>query len=119
MVDTTQAALGFAAVGAEPRIEVILALVRAGPDGLLISELQQRLGIPASTLAHHIRLLATAGLMVQERRGRTTICRPNFEVLEELAAFLLRECCIERNVAIENGSGDGPKVPSLNGCAQT
>lgn len=111
MISITQAAQGFAAVGAEPRIEVMLALVRAGPDGLLISDLQQRLGIPASTLAHHIRFLAGTGLMVQERQGRTTVCRPNFELIEELAAFLLRECCIDRKVTLET-----LKKETLPGC---
>lgn len=89
------AAQGFAAVGSEPRLEVVLALVRAGPDGLAIGEIQQRLDIPASTLAHHIRFLSAAGLVTQEKNGRSIINRAVYDQLEALAGFLLQECCLD------------------------
>ena len=87
------ASQGFAAVGSEPRLSVVLALVRAGPQGLAIGEIQSWLALPASTLAHHLRFLTAAGLIVQEKHGRTVINRANFERLEALGQFLLRECC--------------------------
>jgi DNA-binding transcriptional ArsR family regulator len=96
MLTAHDAAKGFDAVGAPARVEVLLTLVRAGPDGLLIGELQRRLEIPASTLAHHLRILHNAGLISQERQGRTTTCRPNFAAIEDLAAFLMKECCVDR-----------------------
>ncbi len=89
------AAQGFAAVGSEPRLAVLLALVKAGRDGLTVGEIQSRLAVPASTLAHHIRALATAGLVDQEKRGREIICRASFGEIEALADFLLRECCAD------------------------
>ena len=49
-----EAAQGFAAVGSEPRLEVLLALVKAGHQGLSIGTIGERLGIPLSTLAHHL-----------------------------------------------------------------
>ncbi len=90
-----EAAQGFAAMGSEPRLDVLLALVRAGRDGLTVSEIQERLGVPASTLAHHLRFLAAAGLIEQERRGRTVVNRAAYERIETLVDFLLRECCSE------------------------
>lgn len=90
-----EAAQGFAAVGSEPRLEVLLALVRAGHDGLTVGEIQERLQVPASTLAHHLRFLAAAGLIEQERLGRSVINRARFEHIESLAGFLLQECCVE------------------------
>ena len=87
------ASRGFAAVGSEPRLEVVLALVRAGHDGLSIGDIQERLAIPASTLAHHIRYLSDAGLVVQEKQGRSVINRAAYDQLEALAGFLLHECC--------------------------
>lgn len=104
MMSKQEAARGFDAVGAVPRVEVLQALVRAGPEGLVIGELQSRLGIPASTLAHHLRVLSSAGLIQQERSGRTTVCRPDFDMIEELAAFLTRECCADQRV-LETASG--------------
>ena len=91
-----EAAQGFAAVGSEPRLEVLLTLVRAGCTGLTIGEIQKRLAIPPSTLAHHLRFLAAAGLLQQEKRGRETVCRAAYKHIESLAGFLLRECCADQ-----------------------
>lgn len=90
-----QAVQGFAAAGSEPRLEVLLALVRAGPDGLMVSEIQERLEMPASTLAHHLRFLAAGGLIEQEKNGRAVHNRAAFDTIEALANFLLRECCAD------------------------
>lgn len=95
MLAIEQAAQGFAAVGSEPRLEVLLALVRAGPEGLTVGEIQEHVGLPASTLAHHLRFLAAGGLIEQERIGRAVINRAAFERIEQLADFLLLECCLE------------------------
>lgn len=94
-MDIERAAQGFAAIGSEPRLEVLLALVKAGPDGLTVGDIQARSGMAASTLAHHLRFLASGGLISQEKQGRSVINRAEFDHLEELGAYLLRECCAE------------------------
>jgi len=94
-ISLEEAAQGFAAAGSEPRLEVLLTLVRAGHDGLSVGDIQERMAIPPSTLAHHLRFLAAAGLIVQEKQGRTVINRANFDHIEALAGFLLRECCAD------------------------
>jgi len=93
--DSTAAAQAFAALGSEPRLDVVRALVRAGPEGLPVGALQQKLGIAASTLSHHLRFLSVAGLLTQERRGRSLICRASFDRIDALAEFLRRECCLD------------------------
>ena len=75
MLSLEEAAQGFAAVGSESRLEVLLALVRSGREGLTVGDIQEGVGIPASTLAHHLRFLAAAGLIDQERAGRTVVNR--------------------------------------------
>jgi ArsR family transcriptional regulator, arsenate/arsenite/antimonite-responsive transcriptional repressor len=95
MITTKQAALGFAAVGSEPRLEVLMLLVRTGPGGLTVGQIQQRLNSPASTLAHHLKLLASAGLIKQEKTGRMIVNSAAYESVEVLADFLLHECCSE------------------------
>ena len=89
------ASIGFSAMGAEARPHVLQALVKAGDQGLLVGEIQQRLDIPPSTLAHHLKHLTMANLIIQERRGRAIISRANFEHLNALAAYILDECCID------------------------
>ncbi len=90
-----EAAQGFAACGSEPRLTVLRLLVRAGAEGLTVGEVQERSGLPASTLAHHLGFLAAGGLVEQERRGRTVINCAAYGRLEALAAFLLEECCVD------------------------
>lgn len=87
------AAHAFAALGSEPRLEVIRALVRAGPEGLTVGALLEKVGAAPSTLTHHLKFLAAAGLLSQERRGRSQICRAELEAIDALAAFLTQECC--------------------------
>ena len=95
MIDTEQASRGFSAAGSEARLSVLSALVRAGPSGLSVGEIQDRLEIPASTLTHHLRSLATGGLIEQEKCGRSVINRANFTHIRGLADFLLAECCAD------------------------
>ena len=95
MLDFDQAADGFAAAGSRHRLEVLRHLVRAGPMGLPVGEIQDRTGMPASTLAHHLRHLTDSGLVSQLRQGRTVYNRANFDHIEDLASFLLRECCAD------------------------
>lgn len=90
-----QAADAFAALGSETRLAIVLTLVRAGPEGLTVGAVQERTGLAASTLSHHLKLLAAAGLLTQKRQGRSLICRAEFSQIEALAAFLTNECCAD------------------------
>jgi DNA-binding transcriptional ArsR family regulator len=71
---------------------------------LPIGEIQARLDMAASTLAHHLRSLANAGLIEQEKVGRSVINRACYERLQALAEFLFEECCADAC------------VPSMGGC---
>jgi DNA-binding transcriptional ArsR family regulator len=93
MLALEEAAQGFAAAGSEPRLMVLLTLVKAGGGGLSVGEVQDRVGIPASTLAHHLKFLAAAGLVEQEKLGRTILNRAAFDRVQALAEFLTHECC--------------------------
>jgi DNA-binding transcriptional ArsR family regulator len=97
-MDLVTAAQGFSAMGSESRLEVLQTLVRAGDKGLLVGDIQQRTGIPGSTLAHHLKFLTSADLIVQNRQGRTIINRANYQHLQALAAFILEECCTDQEI---------------------
>ncbi|MGI3170421.1 ArsR/SmtB family transcription factor [Pseudooceanicola sp. C21-150M6] len=91
-----RAASTFAALGSEQRLSVLRTLVRAGPGGATIGELGERTGITGSTLTHHMKILTQAGLVRQEKRGRSIICAAvAYDELRELSGFLLRECCAD------------------------
>ena len=85
----------MAALGSEIRLSVYKELLRAGPDGVNVSDLQRALGVPASTLAHHLSTLTDAGLVGQERRGRELICTARYEEIRKVSAYLMAECCAD------------------------
>ena len=94
-MDLEAAARGFSAMGSEARLEVLMSLVRAGDQGLTVSEIQTRTGIAPSTLAHHLKFLAAGGVITQERAGRTTVNRAALEHIAALSEFIMSECCAD------------------------
>lgn len=89
----------FAAMGAEPRLRILQLLLTAHPDGLVVGDIQDELGIPASTLSHHLDKLKNEGLVLVRREGTFLWYMANTETLQELINFLYAECCT-RNKAI-------------------
>jgi DNA-binding transcriptional ArsR family regulator len=95
-LDLEVAASTFAALGSEQRLAVLRTLVRAGPEGLRIGELGERSGVTGSTLTHHMKILSQAGLVTQEKQGRSILCAAvAYDELRALSDFLLRECCAD------------------------
>ncbi|HET7410643.1 MAG TPA: metalloregulator ArsR/SmtB family transcription factor [Paracoccaceae bacterium] len=93
MTTTATVARSLAALGHETRLSVYRLLVRAGHDGLNVGEIGAQLGMPPSTLAHHLRALVDAGLVMQERRGREVVNRADYEAMQRTVSFLTSECC--------------------------
>src|SRR5882724_2270802 len=90
-----QAADQLEALGNPTRLKVYRALVRAGEPGLPVGRLQERIGIAASTLSHHLHRLILTGLVSQERQATTLICRANYVAMDALLGFLADECCAD------------------------
>lgn len=88
-----KAADALAALGNRTRLRIFKLLVKAGPEGANIGTLQQRLDIPATTLAHHLASLTRATLVDQERRGREVICTANYKTVSDVLAYVQGECC--------------------------
>ncbi len=75
------------------RLSAFRLLVRAGPKGLPVKDIQAYLGIPKSTLSHHISHLISAGLITQTREGRVLRCRVEYDVIRGVLEYLLEDCC--------------------------
>jgi ArsR family transcriptional regulator, arsenate/arsenite/antimonite-responsive transcriptional repressor len=101
-MDRELAARCLAELGNLTRLDIYRLLVRAGPAGLNITEIQTRLDTPASTLAFHLRGLVNAGLIAQEKIGRAVICRAHYRQMNAIVEFLRDECC--------KGFEEGPVV---------
>jgi ArsR family transcriptional regulator len=87
------AARCLAELGHPHRLQIFRVLIQAGEDGLPVGAIQQALGVPKSTLAHHIAQLVAAGLMTQSREGRIQRCRVDAVRGQALLNFLISDCC--------------------------
>jgi len=83
----------FTAIGTEPRLRIIQLLLSAHPDGLVVGEIQSELGIPNSTLSHHLEKLKNEELVKVRRESTFLWYTANTDALEELLGFLYAECC--------------------------
>jgi arsenate reductase len=92
-METDDAAFAFAALGQGTRLELLRALLEAGPNGLAAGDVAARLGVPPSTLSFHLRALEQAGLIAPTRQGRSLIYAVRFARLRALLAFLVEACC--------------------------
>jgi ArsR family transcriptional regulator len=95
IVDLKRASTRLAALGHETRLAIYRTLVRAMPEGCPVGEIQTRLEIPNSTLSFHLKKLIDVGLVIQERRATTLICRADGEAMDQTIGFLGRECCAD------------------------
>lgn len=90
----------FSAMGNEQRLRIMQLLLTAHPEGLVVSEIQDELEIPNSTLSHHLDKLRTEDLVAVKREGTFLRYTANTEALQELLQFLYAECCT-RNKAVK------------------
>jgi DNA-binding transcriptional ArsR family regulator len=89
----------FSAMGTEARLRILRLLLSAHPEGMVVGEIADDLGIPASTLSHHLEKLKHESLVEVRRNGTFLHYTANTGTLQELLGFLYAECCT-RNKAI-------------------
>lgn len=88
-----QQAEKLAALGHPIRLAILRHVVQGELAGTPAGEIQQALGIPASTLSHHLSTLSAAQLVQVERQGTTLRYRADFDSLRALTAFIWEDCC--------------------------
>lgn len=90
----------LAAMGTEPRLNIVRLLLKAHPEGLVVGEIATELGMANSTLSHHLDKLRNEGLVAVQREGTFLRCSASTAALEALLGFLYAECCT-RNKAVQ------------------
>src|SRR3954451_12581708 len=88
-----QVVKALAALAHPVRLKAFRALVVSGPQGLTPGVMQEGLGIPATTLSFHLKELAAAGLVTQERASRHLVYRAAYDQMNGLLAYLTDNCC--------------------------
>lgn len=88
--------MALAALGAlahPTRLDAFRLLVRHEPDGLSTGALVEATGLSQSTFSTHLAVLANAGLVTAQKRGRHQVQRASLDTLRELMTFLAKDCC--------------------------
>jgi len=86
------------------RLRLFRALVVAGQAGLTPGTMAEGLGVAPATLSFHLKELANAGLITQERSGRNLIYRADYARMNGLLGYLTENCC-EGEACLATASG--------------
>ncbi len=101
----------FMALGNPIRLSILRLLVQGHESGTPAGAIQERIGIPASTLSHHLACLAETGLVSVEREGTTLRYRPNFSTLQKLTGYLWENCCQGGRIGLNCSDAPGCCTP--------
>ncbi|QYJ06751.1 ArsR/SmtB family transcription factor [Qipengyuania flava] len=85
----------LAALAHDHRLAIFRVLVRAGAGGLPAGAISDKLDLAPSSLSFHIANLRNAGLVSDERDGRSIIYRADFGAMAGLVAYLHENCCAD------------------------
>lgn len=75
------------------RLAVVRAVVQGPVEGTPAGQIQARVGLPASTLSHHLATLTEAGLLTAAREGTTIRYTLRYDQLRALTDHLWQDCC--------------------------
>jgi ArsR family transcriptional regulator, arsenate/arsenite/antimonite-responsive transcriptional repressor len=92
-MEETAVIKALAALAQPVRLKTFRALVVAGGDGMTPGALVELLDTPAATLSFHLKELLNAGLVTQERDGRSLIYRAAYDQMNALLSFMTMNCC--------------------------
>ena len=92
-MSTDDALLILSALAHPTRLEAFRLLIRHEPEGMSTGELVEASGLSQSTFSTHLAVMAKAGLVLSEKRGRQQIQRANLDALRGLMVYLAKDCC--------------------------
>jgi len=86
--DAIEHAAAFAALGDPARLRLLSLIATASAGEVCVCDLVAPIGKSQPTVSHHLKVLADAGLVTSERRGRWAWYRAVPEQLERLRGVL-------------------------------
>ena len=89
----------LAALAHPARLRALRFVVQAGVTGANAGEIQAHVGLPASTLSHHLKRLVTAGLLTVRGVGTSHVYTAEYAALRRLTDYLWEDCCKEGKAA--------------------
>ena len=92
-MDSPTVVTALSALAQEHRLALFRLLVQAGERGKPAGVIAEELGVPNSSLSFHLGQLTKAGLVRQDRHGRSLIYSANYAAMNELVGYLMENCC--------------------------
>jgi DNA-binding transcriptional ArsR family regulator len=83
----------LSALGHPVRLQILRFVVQGGDGGTAAGEIQAHVGLPASTLSHHLKRLVDAGLLTTRNEGTFHYYAPDYRALRKLTNYLWEDCC--------------------------
>ncbi len=112
-MDIQNALIVFDALSQETRLRAFRLLVQAGSAGLAAGALSDELGTPHNTLSFHLSHLANAGIVASRKEGRSVIYSANFEAMQDLIGFMVKDCCSVEFASIREDTRKGCSIIEL------
>jgi ArsR family transcriptional regulator, arsenate/arsenite/antimonite-responsive transcriptional repressor len=100
-VNESQALAALGALAHPLRLKIFRALVVVGAPGMSAGTIMEGVEVPAATLSFHLKELADAGLVTQERVGRNFVYRAAYDRMNGLLGYLTENCCEGATCAID------------------
>ena len=100
-MEEEQVVRALSALAHPVRLRVLRALIVSGPRGMTPGVMQAGLAIPGTTLSFHLKELASAGLVLQERASRNLVYRADMTQMNGLMSYLTQNCCEGASCGLE------------------
>jgi ArsR family transcriptional regulator, arsenate/arsenite/antimonite-responsive transcriptional repressor len=92
-VNAADAIAALGSLAQEHRLSIFRRLVQAGEKGMAAGAIAEALGIPNSSLSFHLAHLHRAGLVHQQRQGRSLVYTADYATTNALVGYLMENCC--------------------------
>ena len=92
-MEMKEAVTALAALAQETRLSVFRLLVQAGPEGMSVGSIGEKLGVAPATLSFHLKELSHSGLVTSRQESRFIYYMTDFAQMAALMTFLTRNCC--------------------------
>lgn len=83
----------LSALGHPVRLKILRFVVQSGAGGAAAGDIQSHVDLPASTLSHHLKRLADAGLLSTRSEGTFHYYAADYGNLRGLTDYLWEDCC--------------------------
>jgi ArsR family transcriptional regulator, arsenate/arsenite/antimonite-responsive transcriptional repressor len=83
----------LSALGHPVRLKILRFVVQTGREGSAAGEIQNHVGLAASTLSHHLKRLVDAGVVTARSEGTFHYYAADYAALRGLTDYLWEDCC--------------------------